>query len=937
MSKKLFVSLGLLTLLLGSCSREQATEPRDRASASSSELSAGGARSATLLSSDAVHRGVLHVRLSREAVRQLRLEPSSGAVAMQSLPSTLLQTLRSAGTTELEPLFPIDPRFEARMRREGLDQWYIVRTDVQAELTSVVEALRRSDEIEWIEPSYVITTSRVEVTPLPETSKRLLNEGAMPYDDERLPEQWHYDNPGTLPSSARGADINLFEAWRHETGRPSVIVSVVDGGIDFNHPDLRDNMWRNEGEIADNRRDDDGNGFVDDIHGWNFSTNRKDIVPDAISHGTHVAGTVGARTNNGIGVAGVAGGNGQPGTGVRLMSCQTFAGAVSSVPMSDRSTESRYLMSRPDPAVRAIVYGANNGAVISQNSWGYRFPGLPEIPADVKAAIDYFIKYAGCDNEGNQLPESPMKGGVVIFAAGNDDTDYLCFPAAYQPTIAVSAMSPSWLRADYTNRGAWVDIMAPGGDANFGGSAGQVLSTLSHERYGFMQGTSMACPHVSGIAALIISHYGGPGFTNERLEGLLLSSLRPQDINEHNSKEQGRLGIGYIDAGKAFAVDGKKAPERISAIEMKTISWTSAFVGWQAVRDADDGTAASYRIYTSLTPITDASLKTLDYSRVSGVGVVVGGEMTHSITGLKDDTDYYVGLVGIDRWGNASPVAVKTFRTKKNHAPILTLNHEGAIKVSVRQRAKLTVSIQDPDEHLTSVKLSGEERGVSHTVGKGVINISIAAIAPIGKHQIELSVRDEYGAETQLVIPFEVYKYVEPAFNAHADLLAQQVVGVGQTQTIDLNTLISKSEGVEMRYTVSSGDETILTAQVNESGILTLGGVRKGKAMLRVLASDGIGQSISRSFDLRVVDNTNDIIYSLYPIPATKQINAALNPSLDALVVEIRSTSGRVLMRREYAKGTAQIALDIRGLTPGSYTLRASSAGRSSTRTFVKL
>lgn len=214
------------------------------------------------------------------------------------------------------------------------------------------------------------------------------------------------------------------------------------------------------------------------------------------------------------------------------MSCQIFAGKLSG------------------SSGAAIKYGADNGAVISQNSWGYTYPGVSRIPASDKAAIDYFIKYAGCDELGNQLPNSPMKGGIVIFAAGNDDKDYLAYPGAYSAVVSVSAMAPNFKKAWYTNRGAWVSIMAPGGDQYFG-QRGQVLSTLPGNKYGYMQGTSMACPHVSGIAALALSRYGGKGFTNTELTRRITTALRAEKIDEINPDYKGRLGAGYIDANRA--------------------------------------------------------------------------------------------------------------------------------------------------------------------------------------------------------------------------------------------------------------------------------------------------------------------------------------------------------------------------------------------------
>ena len=168
--------------------------------------------------------------------------------------------------------------------------------------------------------------------------------------------------------------------------------------------------------------DDDGNGYIDDVYGYNFADNKGGApVPDADFHGTHVAGTVAARNNNGIGVCGVAGGDGTPNSGVRIMSTGVFSGKRGQGGFA-----------------KAFVYAADNGAVISQNSWGNQAPG--RTPGSYRDAIDYFIKYAGCDNDGNQLADSPMKGGVVIIASGNSNSEERYAPGEYGPAIAVLSL-----------------------------------------------------------------------------------------------------------------------------------------------------------------------------------------------------------------------------------------------------------------------------------------------------------------------------------------------------------------------------------------------------------------------------------------------------------------------------------------------------------------
>lgn len=141
-----------------------------------------------------------------------------------------------------------------------------------------------------------------------------------------------------------------------------------------------------------------------------------------------------------------------------------------------------------------------------------------------------------------------MKGGVVIFAAGNENKEFSAYPACYAPTVSVSAMAWDFKRASYSNYGKWVTIMAPGGDQETYGTEGGVLSTVSMAKnpkgYAFLQGTSMACPHVSGIAALVASYFGKQGFTNDDLKSRLVSAYRPFNIDEMNPMYKGKLGKG---------------------------------------------------------------------------------------------------------------------------------------------------------------------------------------------------------------------------------------------------------------------------------------------------------------------------------------------------------------------------------------------------------
>ena len=224
-----------------------------------------------------------------------------------------------------------------------------------------MERFGRVDEVECIEPvpRMVPAGATVSQADFSRTSgsDNVANPG---FDDPLLVNQWIYHRVGAAVGSTAVADLNIFPAWSVSTGHKDVVVAVVDGGIDYTHPDLAANIWR------------DGQGAC----GYNFCRHNTEITPS--SHGTHVAGTIGAVNNNGIGVCGIAGGDGTPGSGVRLMSCQIF-----DEPGRDAAT-----------IEEIMVWTADHGAVISQNSWTY-VPGLPDLSQSGKAAIDYFIEYAG--------------------------------------------------------------------------------------------------------------------------------------------------------------------------------------------------------------------------------------------------------------------------------------------------------------------------------------------------------------------------------------------------------------------------------------------------------------------------------------------------------------------------------------------------------------
>jgi subtilisin family serine protease len=532
------------------------------------------------------------------------------------------QVSAKVGAKKMHRLFPENPnpKLEAKLRKHKLDLWYVVEIDANQSVKEAVQKYKGIAEIEKAETEKQKVLSDYNFTPIKINSKKKTAAAASYFNDPKLPEQWHYDNTGQT-GYPNGSDVNLFKAWDVVKGNPNIIVSIHDQGVDIEHPDLKANIWTNLAELNGvTGVDDDGNGYTDDIHGWNFDKNTGAI--DAEPHGTHVAGTIAAVNNNGIGVCGVAGGSGNN-DGTRVMSCQSLGGG---------SFEETY------------IYAANNGSVISQNSWGYTSPG--NFDESVQEAIDYFIAEAG------DFPDSPMKGGIVIFAAGNSNSDADWYPGHYEHTLSVSSIGPNWEKASYSNYGTWVDIAAPGGETDLGSKNG-VLSTLPKNQYGFYQGTSMACPHVSGIAALALANRKSQ-LTQEVLRTKLVTGV--VDIDSHNPDYVGKLGSGHIDAFLAIQNNEGVPPNAITDLDLKGIAQEFANLSWTVPADTDDTKPVDFRIYYSTSPITKSNIASAQYDIIKNTASA-GETITHSVNGLLGHTSYYFTVISGDRWNNLSELS----------------------------------------------------------------------------------------------------------------------------------------------------------------------------------------------------------------------------------------------------------------------------------------
>jgi len=392
-------------------------------------------------------------------------------------------------------------KHEASQKAFGLDLWYETKcshetSDKKKVAGATLEKLKHfldsedHDGVAYVEP---------------ELEHKLMRE----MDDPMISDQTHYDG------------INLKGAWDTTTGNPNVVVQVIDSGVDMSHPDLQNNIWKNPGEICGNGVDDDNNGYVDDCHGYNFADDTGTDLMGNHWHGTHCGGTIAADTNNGKGVAGVAGGDGSPNSGAKLMIGVTFG---------DYSVGG---------FAEALVYGANNGAQISSNSWGYMQSGIYD-QAELDA-IDYYNS----------------KDGLVVFAAGNDADDGDWYPAYYDGAIAVAATDNNGVAAGFTCYGDWIDISAPGVG---------IYSTMADEGnyyssgdYGYSDGTSMACPHVAGVLALGKS----VNMAADRRHLLQCMADTAMDTDGANSGTYaGKLGAGLVNAEAFVECAANGAPSK---------------------------------------------------------------------------------------------------------------------------------------------------------------------------------------------------------------------------------------------------------------------------------------------------------------------------------------------------------------------------------------
>ena len=549
--------------------------------------------------------GTLLIKLDQETVDMIEQE------GCEDISEILFSGM---GVTSLSPAIPFKPKNEAVARKYGLHQWYVACFSTETKPQEVAEDMARVQSVCAIQyDRYLESTRSEEYVPLTEMNPVTKAGSENMFDDPYAALQWNLANDGSVAAGAvSGADVNVRDAWRLTAGDPSVIVAVFDCAVNYRHEDLKDAVWTNEKELGGTEgTDDDGNGFIDDIYGFNFVQCiqiSSDLTEDrlnngtpvsgikgksldfisGVGHGTHVAGIIGATNGNGKGVSSIAGGSGN-GDGVRLMSCQIFQGTGSS---AKSATDAQSAM--------AFIYAADNGACIAQCSYGQSsaitsdneyINGSANVTSSrlENLALKYFLDPANSNHEA-------LEGNIAVFAAGNHQTAYSSYPGALQYVLSVTAFGYDFMPGGYTNYGPGCKIAAPGGEwkGKLNDYSGMILSTgvntmnnpypgvteesgKENKNYIYMQGTSMACPHVSGVIALGLSYAKklGKKFTRAELTSLLLTSVN--DIDQFNAGKsnifyppfsqqgttidmnrfKGQMGTGAVDAWKfLMAIEG---------------------------------------------------------------------------------------------------------------------------------------------------------------------------------------------------------------------------------------------------------------------------------------------------------------------------------------------------------------------------------------------
>ena len=780
--------------------------------------------------------GVALVQFSDEMISLIEDDLNAGKIATRSM--ELNQAMDELGITSMRRLFPYAGEYEPRTRAEGLHRCYIIEYSKNMSLTRAEAELGSIPGVEHIEGMPKIKPQAV-------------------FNDPYFSQQWGLSN-----SSYPAYDINVEPVWKYfTTGSSQVVVSVVDGGIDLSHADLKDNLY--------------------DMHYDAIKDTVANSEIIAYNHATHVAGIISAVNNNGTGICGIAGGDKAKGrNGVRLMSCQIFKGTENGSSAS------------------AIKWGADHGAVISQNSWTYTYDsdGDGKLSASEREdalngninffdrlAVNYFIKYAGCDNLGRQLSDSPMKGGVVIFAAGNDALANGA-PANYDKVIAVGAITSNGGRASYSNYGDFVDLCAPG----------TAIYSSVIGGYRNMNGTSMACPHVSGVAALLVSYFGGQGFTADMLKEKLLQGA---DYDVVSGKQIG----GLVNAFGSFMYGNTTAPTAVTDPKASA-KGNAVTLSWTATADTAGVPAYGYMIIygTDSTAVKNATPTDLGsaQSRIVETMPDPGTEMASDFTGLSFSTEYFYKVIAysVNKY-YADPSPIVSVRTSQNNPPTITTDYSGPTSIRQNETIKVPLTISDPEGQ--SITISYTKGSSADSFNANTITV-VGANADPGTYTVVVKATDQYGASAEFSFTYTILENQAPVITC----LYAGSTTLKNYESISVPFSVTDPEGDAVTVSLADGSEA--ESFSTQSLTLEINALKRepGTYTVTITATDNLGASSTYEFSYTVLQNTppsklkdaDNLFFSSTGEQFTLNLDEYFNdPDGETLAYSVNSSSSNVV------------------------------------------
>lgn len=567
--------------------------------------------------------------------------------------------LEGTGVKEVVPALKVMPKNIKVAQKYGLLQWYELKFDESVRPQEIAGKVAAEPAVRAVQYNSVLERVGSDMNIEADMTAMTKAGGDLPFNDPMLKDQWNLINTGDKAIAATavaGADVGVKDAWNLCAGDQRIVVAVFDEGVRVSHDDLKDAMWVNPGETS-NGKDDDNNGYADDINGYNFAEGKsRPSASYGHDHGTHVAGTIAAVNNNGKGVSSIAGGTGNK-DGVRIMSCQIFKEGSKT---ADQTVAEAFIYAADNGAcIAQCSYGSVGGSILSDSDYINGIEGKTQPASFEHAALQYFMdpENSNCD---------ALETNIAVFAAGNDSGPASSYPGALPFCISVTAFGPDFLPGGYSNRGPGCDIAAPGGDP-------WLAPVLSNEApcmvlstgitsgggagYVYKYGTSMACPHVSGVVALGMSYalQLGRKFTREEFTSMLLTSVNDIDGRLGSGSKKyadgtfelasykGKMGTGAVDAYRFLT-----AIEGIPSIQVKTGEKVSIDIS-----DYLGGTAGNFEFAVSVDAKARESLglasdPVIKNGKLELTCSKVGGGRIRLSSSVGKDSSREDGISGLD-------------------------------------------------------------------------------------------------------------------------------------------------------------------------------------------------------------------------------------------------------------------------------------------------